>query len=185
MDKYYIPQPADVGFMRHTEDWDSNAIAWFMRSEWGHTFLVLEKGQFGTYTSETSPLRVTNGTVERYGLDLKVKMEIWRHPEITKSPALQKAVCQNAQSRYGMGYGYGQLPGFAVVCLLERVNIDIGQFIKHGIVCNQHVCHSYRQGAGMFSDVPYRSIHTEEFYKLMKPRGFELVAEKQKGAIWS
>ena len=70
-------KPGDVCFVMHNDSWLSRAIAWFMGSQWSHSFIVLEVAADRTYIMETSDYTVTFGHLERYLQDPNVTLEAY------------------------------------------------------------------------------------------------------------
>jgi hypothetical protein len=171
----YKPQIADVGFLIHKKNKLSKLIAWFMKSEWSHSFLVCDVGH-STYVCETSDYQVCINTLDRYLSDENVKMKIYRRK---KMDGLENTRIKNTYCLLGSLYGYFQLISLGIRRLLMRVGVKIPNFIFQGVVCCHVVMHYLSQiSNSFFYGVPYEALDTEEVYQMvLKSNEFELVYE--------
>lgn len=175
-------KPGDVGFLMQHDNWVSRAIAWFMGSRWSHTFLVADIGHFQIYTSETCEFIVHTGEMYPKLRDKAVEMEVYRPPF---NQAQIVDVVRACQENHGEIYGYLQLFSFAVVCMIQRIfGVRIRNFIRQGMVCNQHVMYGYSRHRGTVAfGVDPENYHTEDFYRMIQASGLPMVFSKKRGEV--
>jgi hypothetical protein len=175
-------KPGDVFFLIHSKNDISKAIAAFTGSKWSHAGMIMEKGDFATYTIETCDFNVWTNHFEKYLRDPYCLMEVYR----PKMDSLDiGAVVRAAQATHGQTYGYFQFISLGIRGLL-RVAGFLGlakwlpNFIRQGIVCNQVVLTGYQySGIPGLQGIDPESIDHEETYQLVKNSDrFELVFEK-------
>jgi len=156
----------DIGFLIHKDSWMSRVIAWFMGSRWSHTFLVVEKGVFCTWVSETTETIICTGILNNYLDDIEVEMEIFR-PKIT--PGEKHKVVERCLENHGKWYAYIQFISQGIRLLLKKIGIKIPNFLPYGLQCNSHVLTGYCLTSipGLEGIVP-QSVDTEELYQIVR-----------------
>lgn len=155
-------RPGDVFFLMHHDNLISKVLAWFMRSRWSHSGMIIEVAK-STYVCETSDYEVTVGRLDRYLTDPNVTMEVWTPIEMTDED--REMVVNRCLENVETLYGYLQLISFGIRALLARVGIKIKNFIKQGYVCNENVLSGYvLSKATPFYGIDPKSIETQEMY---------------------
>ena len=159
-------RPGDVGFIIHHDNWISRAIGWFTQSRWSHVFLVVEKGRYVTYLSETCDFNVWIGYLEKNLKSPYTEIEIYT-PDI--SDDMRGVVVKRCLENTGELYGWFQFISLGIRGLLKRIGIRIPNFIRQGIVCNQHVMYGYTlTDIEGISGVDPESMDQEDFYQMVK-----------------
>lgn len=156
--------PGDVAFSIHSLNPISKAIAWFTGSKWSHTILVVEHGKY-IYTSETSDFEVVMHTLDDSINDETVKMEVYR---ADLDPGSQQLIVSECMKNLGQTYGYLQFISLGIRALLRRwFGIKIGNFIRQGVVCNQHVLYGLSKvpSLGELYGMDPESIDQQELYE--------------------
>jgi hypothetical protein len=157
-------QPGDIAFSIHSKNPISKAIAWFTGSRWSHTILIVEHSKY-IYTSETSDFEVVMHTLDDSLNDPTVIMEVFR---ADLSPDQQKLIVEKCMENLGQTYGYFQFISLGVRALLRRwFGIKINNFIRQGVVCNQHVLYGLSQipSLGELYGMDPESIDQQELYE--------------------
>lgn len=169
----------DLVFVMHTDNVISKIIAWFMKSRWSHSAVVVAPTLLKTYLCETSDFNVCIGTLERYLTDEKTTREVWRPVDRIDWQTMDVMVL-NAIEAEGTIYGYLQLFSFGLRRMLMRIGIKIPNFIRQGMVCCAVPMRAYTKSKipGLEGIDP-ESIDTEEFYTMIKTSGhFVLIDSK-------
>lgn len=166
----------DIVFVRRKDRWISNAMAWFMSSEWSHTATVYDIGELDIHTVETSDLEMTCGMLGEYLLDSeRYTVEVWRiHGADYPEHGLTAL-----RGMLGTLYGYLQLIPFAVRCMLQkwtkfcvRKNIEWASipaprntWVRQGQVCTASA-YTYLKASRTpgFMDVDPEAFHTQDLY---------------------
>lgn len=178
----------DVFLLRSHGFWYSDAIAWFMKSEWSHCGVVLfESDSEGepTLTLETSDYEMTYGGLEKY---LKhpdrYRLKVLRVPNAFVSVAeMRVALCVTDELYYGKMYGYLQLLSFAVVRLFKRIGIKVPNFIRQGQVCTAGPLHYLGQGLHpVFKGVDPEALDTQDFAEMLVAAGAKTIFESGPGS---
>jgi hypothetical protein len=73
----------DVGFVIDRNSKLSKTIAWFMKSRWSHSFIVLGEFKGETLIAETSNFEVMISTLSRYESDPMCSMEIYSQSSLS------------------------------------------------------------------------------------------------------
>lgn len=173
-------KPGDIGFVMHHDNPLSRAIAWFMGSQWSHSFIVFGECNGKILVVETSDLQVVINEADRYDTDPNVTMEVFR-PMATTDRCLEAAL--KAQALNGTVYGFLQLFSFGLRRLLRRVGIKIPNFIRVGLVCDAvPLTGWYGSTIPDLKNVDPKSIDTEELYQIVSGNEaqFQRVYQKQR-----
>lgn len=170
-------KPGDIVFTMSRSWWVPKAIAWFMQSQWSHAALIVEEGKICTYITEANRFQINFGWLEEYRDDPTASFAVYRATNISDETRL--AIVDECLKNTGTVYGYLQLFSLGVRRLLMRVGVLIPNFIRQGMVCDQHVLYGYtKSGLPGFKDIDPESIDTEELYQLVLKSGhFKKVAE--------
>lgn len=170
-------KPGDIFFINHHDNPLSKVIAWFMKSSFSHSGLILEQTSKRTYTLETSDYEVTQSLFEDYIDDPYVSIEVYRKEDLSDEE--REDIMERALAVDNAGYGYLQLLSFAVKRLLKRVNISIPNIIRQGLVCCHVVLYGY-QGSGIkeLDKVDPENWDTQELYDFVKGANLTLVYKK-------
>lgn len=158
----------DIVFVMHHDNWISRAIAWFMRSQWSHSCVVVDPSSTDrTYVSETSDYEITLGWVERYSTDDHTSMSILRLPDLSEHEKVVTVF--RALSQEESVYPYWQLVSLAIRGLFKRVGIRIGNLMPWGYNCSEHVMYALNETHyPQLKGVDPHSMDTEDFYQLVK-----------------
>lgn len=148
----------------------------FMQSKWSHCGKIKEVTPSEIYTIETSNKEVWIGRFKEYLKD-EYEWELWR-PK-TLSEESKKDSMRIAEDLLETLYGYLQLLGFAVRCLLQRIKIPAPNWIRQGVVCCGVIFYAFHGKLKGF-DVDPESRHTEDLYQLVSntPEEWVLIAKK-------
>lgn len=159
-----IFKPGDVAFLMHHDNWISKALSWFMKSKWSHSFLVIEQTEQFAYILETSDFEVCIADLDRYIADPQVTMEVYRFSDLSDDDA-KEMVRYTTNLNLGTIYGYLQLLSFGIRSLLGRLGIQIKNFIRQGLVCDESVLVGLAYKVPEFKGIDPKSIQTEELYQ--------------------
>lgn len=177
-------KPGDVFLIRSRGFWYSDAIAWFMKSQWSHCGFVRYKAVTGeNITLETSDYEMTYGSLEKYvAHPEKYHLKVFRVNGAFESEEKQQLAMSITDELYwGNLYGYLQLLSFAVVCLGRRVGIKIPNFIRQGQVCTAGPLHYLSQSTHpLFAGVDPESLQTQDFADMLDKVGAEVIFESGK-----
>ena len=161
----------DIVFVMHNDNVISKIIAWFMKSRWSHSAVVVDVTPFRTYLCETSDFQVMIGTYDRYVHDAQTSIEVWRS-ERKISDKDMKVMLENAVDAEGTTYGYLQLFSFGLRRMLMRFNIKIPNFIRQGMVCCAVPLRAYTMSPIVeFNGIDPESIDTQEMYDIISTSG--------------
>lgn len=168
----------DIVYVMHHDNRLSRLIAWFMKSKWSHSAIVIGSDRKRHYLCETSDFEVTLGSLERYMDDPRCSVEIWTPKAL--SNGARKEVSDRAVTHVGRMYPYLQLLTFALRNGLRRFGIKIPNLFTRGYTCNQNWLEGYTQTHGSpFVGMDCKQLDTQETYDIMKNSGhFELVLSK-------
>lgn len=172
--------PGDVVFVMHKNEWVSRAIAWFMKSRWSHSAIVVDKSVRETYLVETSDYEVTIGLMSRYENDPNTEYEVWRFTGLMGSD--QKKVWENVSPLLRQTYGYLQLISLGVRRLLMRVGVRVPNFFRQGLVCCHVVGYAFLgTNVKMLNILDPESFDTQELYEMLPAYGFTKIYERKSG----
>lgn len=177
-----MPNAGCIGFTMNRKNPISKIIAWFMSSQWSHSFYVW--GFYGPFKilSETTDFEVAKSTLDKYNKP-DIKFEIWE-PIPDHCPVSMAA---SGQYLEGQIYGYFQLLSLGLRRLLMRLHIMIPNFIRLGAVCCAvPIAHSNTQeNISCLYKLDPESIDTEELYQLVKNSGqYRMIYKKEYGETW-
>lgn len=169
---------ADIGFVMHHDNWISKVIAWFMGSQWSHSFIVLEDSKERTYLLETSDFEVTIGLLETYLNDPNVSLELWTSDVVSDNERVN--IVNGSMRVHGQIYGYLQLLSLGIRRLLMRIGVRVPNFIRQGVVCNQVVSYGYTESnLPVLDDIDPESIDTQELYEIvLNSKSFRMAYKK-------
>lgn len=171
--------PGDVVFVMHHDNWISKVIAWFMRSKWSHSAIVIDVGHNYTFLLETTDLQVAMGTLDTYIEKDSTSVEVLRMQNVDLYEIVN-ALSVSSKINYGTLYGFLQLFGFAIKTLGKRVGLNIPNFIRQGIVCSGVVSYTLKLlNLDIFKDSDPENIDTEELYQNLKKLNFITVYSKE------
>jgi len=171
-------KPGDIIFVMHHDDLISRTIAWFMKSQWSHSALIIDNGKQFTFTTETNVFCVKHGTLEAYLEDDFTSLEIWS--PINLEEKIRNKIAKNSLDYVDKAFGWLQLISLGIRRLLMRIGIKIPNFIRQGLVCDHVILYCYKN---YISDFPEdkESIDTEELYQIIKNCGqFKKTFERKK-----
>jgi hypothetical protein len=128
-----VLERGDIGFVMHNDSKLSKAIAWFMKSKFSHSFMILGPYADDTLIIETSDYEVMISTLSRYLNDPSCSLEIYRAKGFASSDGI--IARQETFKILKVTYGYFQLLSLGVRRLAMRMGIKIKNFIRLGMVC--------------------------------------------------
>ena len=155
----------DIGFV-HNGAVISHLISWAMGSKWSHSFVVIGEVHGVVMVVETSDFEVTIGPLSRY-TDGR-PLSIYRIDGLSEEDV--STVCKRGLSLLGVKYGHAQLLSLGIRRLLRKIGINIGNFIRSGLVCCAVPLYAYEFILGIDPE----SIDTEDLYQKGK-NSFTLV----------
>lgn len=141
-------------FFSASNSWISKAIRWFTKSNVSHTGIIINN-QKRKLVLEAATRQVHITTYDKHYK--KGYIEIYR-PKIDEK-MVDKAIDCVISKHLEKPYGYLQLLGFAIVCLLKRIGIKIKNPLKMHSICSE-VSRDY----GAF--LPLSEKAKQEFAKL-------------------
>ena len=174
-------QPGDVVFIMHHDSKLSKLIAWFMRSKWSHSALVVDVSESGEiWLSETTDTQIAHGRFSSYLNDPACTLEVLSPIGVSRADLF--AGIAEAENNTGRIYAYWQLLSLAVVCIGERLGLRLPNVLPFGFVCNSHVLDAVQAyPIAPLHGVKPQSIHTERMYSLMRgASSWRTVFEKKK-----
>jgi hypothetical protein len=181
MGKNWMIHTGYIGFVKHHDSKLSKIIAWFMKSRWSHTFLVLGEMRGVRIASETSDFHVNYAPIDRYFKDPECEIAIYA---IDLNEGEKDAIVECAGNHYGETYGYLQLLSFAIRAALAKIGIKIPNFFRQGLVCTAVPLYAFNDaGLPHFKDIAPESIHTEELFQLVSSK-YKLSEMKNRGVIF-
>jgi hypothetical protein len=174
----------DIGFCMNHDNLISKVIAWFMKSNYSHSFIIYHVTDERVYILETSNYEVVISTLDKYIKDDDVTVTVFSPKNL--SSERRKLIVKECEKYEWITYGYLQLISLGIRRLLMRINIKIKNFIRHNLVCNQLVLYGYSKFSNIKDfKIDPESIDTQELLELvMKSRQedgsqtFELVLHK-------
>jgi hypothetical protein len=168
-----ILNKGDIGFIIHKKNILSKTIAWFMKSRWSHSFLVMGQWEHKTMLLETSDFEVVISTIDPYLNNPKVDVEIYRSKTIGYNDSFK--IRDEGFKIVKTIYGYPQLISLGIRRLLMRIGIKIPNFFRFGMVCCAVPIYGHRvaKSSELYGLDP-ESIDTEELYQKCKEK-MELV----------
>ena len=126
--------------------WISRTIAWFLKSNYSHTFLGLH---YGAGQGRLGPmiLEADSHGVEIDALDVYAKREklIELYEPLLAKSLVSKAMDAIFEKYHRSHYGYLQLLGFVPIFLLRRIGIRVGNFFGGGIICSELIWEYLRE----------------------------------------
>lgn len=172
-------KPGDIFFSMTHGAFDSESIAWFMRSRWSHCGIIRETTANTIYTTETNSFCVCHGRMDSYDKDSRVEYEVWSPRGISDNE--RQKIGMAADEYCGKLYGYLQFPSLAIKTLLERINISIKNPVSQGKMCDDVVMRAYRDGPiPSLRSLDESNTYLEQLYQLVVQCGnFDRVAVKE------
>lgn len=170
-------RPGDIFFVISHDNFMSRLIAWFMRSKWSHSGIIVKAGYKNAKLIETNSTKVITDEMYEHIDDPNKSLEVWRHP-YSEDKGMMAALY--ARDLLDKSYGYLRMLWSAMRQILLRVGITIKCNPIPGTLCDDVVEYSYmRAGVDIFKD-DMRWIDTQELYLLIQRQGFIKIYSKDK-----
>ena len=159
-----MAKKGDIGFVITRNNIISRIFAWFLQSEWSHTFVVISANE----TIETNAIKVHVNTLDDHVLNKNKDVEIW-------SPICgdenRDIIVYEAKKLLGIKYSYIKVLYIGIRRLLIRIGYRIKLLFSKRVVCSDVVL------AGLFKAglLNTKDIDTQELYENIIKHGYVLV----------
>lgn len=156
-------QAGDIGFVYNGKgNWFSKTVAWFMKSQWSHSFIVLGKIHGVVMVLETSDFEITINRMSRYqdGRPLKIYR---RSNEL--NDAEKYILLTSTFPLLGKIYGYRKFLFMGLRRLLMRLKMLVKMRFNNDMVCCDVVMHAYKYVESSIKEV--KDIDTEELFQIV------------------
>jgi hypothetical protein len=173
--KNYNLKQGDIVFSFRKDNLLSRLIAWFTRSRFSHVSIVHLVGDGYCVISEATIIGIRFNLIDYYLENTKISVEVWNLPGLTDTT--RKTIVDSAYNlNKNESYGFLQFFSYAIRALLKKMKINIKNFIRQGVVCNQYVAYGYKKsGISWFDMIDPEAIDQEDFYRLIQKIGFKKV----------
>jgi hypothetical protein len=157
-------QKGDIGFVITTNNIFSRIFAWFMNSQWSHTFVVINDKE----TIETDMIKVHINTLSDHIDDKNKNLEIWSP---ICSQEHREIIYEEAKKLLGIKYGYFKMIMIGVRRLIMKLGIKIGLLYSKGTICSD-VPIAGLVKSGLLNT---KNIDTQELYENIIKSGYVLI----------
>ena len=164
----------DIGFIIHKKSALSKTIAWFMKSQWSHCFIIIGELNGVPIICETTDFEIVYSPLTKYTNDPNVMMTIFSNDDLLFGDDVK--IFNNTLDIHGKKYGYLQLLSHAVRLLLLRFNVKIESFYNRNWLCYQVVINCLKNTN---SDIQYLNKNAIDTQTL-----FGIVEKKFKQLLW-